>query len=78
MKAKYLGCNGTDYDKERANTLLEVNKWYELHDVDQHNWRTDIFIGDFDEGFNSVMFDYDDDEEFDRLCSISFEENYRL
>ncbi len=48
--------NGYPPDQEKAIRHLIVGKTYVIKDIDEQDWRTEIYLEGDDNGFNSVLF----------------------
>lgn len=64
--------NGTEYDKELIEELLEIGTPYEVSNVDVHNWHTKVSLTEFPlREFNSVNFEVVEAVEvFDKMEAI--------
>ena len=56
-RVKYLGKNGTDYDKTFADKRLKVGNIYEVYRIYIENWKTRLYLRGIPDDFNSVMFE---------------------
>jgi hypothetical protein len=65
MRAKYNGATseqiafGCCHDPRK---ILEIGKWYDVEDIEEHNWYTKIRLVGIYGKFNSVSFTFDYDE----------------
>lgn len=49
---------GWDCDIEQREKYLELEKEYPINNIIVHDWHTDVFIDEIDEGFNDTAFTY--------------------
>ena len=77
--AKFLGKNGSDFHKERAKTAnLEIGKWYRVEHIEMGGSFTDIFLEGYPKSFNSVMFEFAEEFDFDTLVDIDIYRDARF
>lgn len=62
---------GWDCDIKQREKYLELEKEYPINNIVVHDWHTDVFIDEIDEGFNDTAFTYCiDGKETDRALAI--------
>lgn len=82
MKAKMISksklvVHGKEEQRVEILEKLEPDVWYEITHIDQYSWYTDVFLEGFENAFNSVQLEYDDEELFEIECAESFQNYYR-
>lgn len=55
-KLVFTGKNGSDFDQEQANQVLEIGKTYTLSYIAIGSWKSEVFLEEISGSFNSVMF----------------------
>lgn len=72
---KFLGENGYDHQpKDAIEKGLKINHIYNLEDMNVGGWSSEIKLYEFEETFNSVMFEYFN-EDFEQVDIFETEYN---